>query len=103
MKQNTESRKNSQPLDQPSCGSYFKRPDGYFAAKLIDDCNLRGKKCGGAMVSEKHCGFIINADKASCKDICDLINYVRSKVYKETGFVLNPEVKYLGEENVFCK
>ncbi|MBE7038654.1 MAG: UDP-N-acetylmuramate dehydrogenase [Ruminococcaceae bacterium] len=88
-------RKEKQPLEYPSAGSTFKRPEGYFAAKLIDDCNLRGKKCGGAMVSEKHCGFIINYDNASFNDVINLINEVKKVVYEKTNVVLCEEVKIL--------
>lgn len=88
-------RKEKQPLEYPSAGSTFKRPEGYFAAKLIDDCNLRGKKCGGAMVSEKHCGFIINYDNASFEDVINLINHVKKVVLEKTNVTLCEEVKIL--------
>ncbi len=99
----SQRRKTKQPLTFPSAGSTFKRPEGAFAGKLIEDCGLRGYRVGGAQVSEKHCGFVINENNATCKDIVCLINDVREKVKNETGFILEPEVKYLGEDNVFCK
>ena len=88
-------RKEKQPLNYPSAGSTFKRPEGYFAAKLIDDCGLRGKSIGGARVSDKHCGFIINYDNASFDDVISLINYVKKTVYEKTGVMLCEEVKIL--------
>ena len=88
-------RREKQPLEYPSAGSTFKRPEGYFAAKLIDDCGLRGKRIGGAMVSEKHCGFIINYDNATSGDILNLIDFVKQTVYKKTGVMLEEEVKLL--------
>ena len=86
-----------QPLEYPSAGSTFKRPEGYFAGKLIDDAGLRGFTVGGAQVSEKHCGFVINKDKATASDIMELIRQVSEKVEKEEGVVLEPEVKKLGD------
>ena len=88
-------RREKQPLEYPSAGSTFKRPEGYFAAKLIDDCGLRGKRIGGAMVSEKHCGFIINYDNATSGDILNLIDFVKQTVYKKTCVMLEEEVKLL--------
>lgn len=88
-------RKEKQPLEYPSAGSTFKRPEGYFAAKLIDDCNLRGKRVGGAMVSEKHTGFVINYDNATFDDVITLINKVKEEVFKKTGVMLSEEVKIL--------
>ena len=85
-------RKEKQPLDYPSAGSTFKRPDGAFAAELIDRCGLKGHRVGGAMVSEKHAGFIINIGNATSKDILDLIEFVKQTVKKETGYTLEPEV-----------
>ena len=90
-----DQRVEKQPLEFPSAGSTFKRPEGYFAAKLIDDCNLRGEKIGGAMVSEKHCGFIINYDNASYEDVINLINHVKKVVCEKTNVTLCEEVKIL--------
>ena len=86
-------RVSKQPLEFPSAGSTFKRPEGYFAGKLIDDCGLRGYRVGGAMVSEKHCGFVINYDNATAKDVLKLIDDVRDKVYDEYNVLLEPEVR----------
>lgn len=87
-------RRTKQPLEYPSGGSTFKRPRGYFAGKLIEESGLRGFSIGGAQVSEKHCGFIINKGNATAEDICNLIEYVQDKVYSEKGVILEPEVKY---------
>lgn len=90
-----EARTSKQPLDLPSAGSTFKRPEGYFAAKLIDDSGLRGFKCGGAMVSDKHCGFVVNYDKATCQDVLNLIEQVQEIVEDKFGVRLEPEVKII--------
>ncbi len=89
-------RREKQPLEYPSAGSTFKRPAGHYAAALIEQCGLKGLRVGGAQVSEKHAGFIINTGGASCADILALIDQVRERVYKETGVTLEPEVRYLG-------
>ncbi len=86
-----------QPLEYPSAGSTFKRPEGYFAGKLIEDAGLRGYRVGGAQVSEKHCGFVINKEHAAAKDILSLLEQVSDKVYAQFGVRLEPEVKMLGE------
>ena len=86
-----------QPLEYPSAGSTFKRPEGYFAGKLIQDAQLRGYRVGGAQVSEKHCGFVINADNATAQDVLRLIEDVKQKVYEEFQVELEPEVKMIGE------
>lgn len=88
-------RREKQPLEYPSAGSTFKRPEGHFAAALIDGCGLKGLTVGGARVSEKHAGFIINAGGATCRDILTLMDRVRDRVFRETGVALEPEVKYL--------
>lgn len=90
-------RVTKQPLEYPSAGSTFKRPEGYFAGKLIQDAGLRGFQVGGAQVSEKHCGFVINKDHATAADIVALMNQVSEKVMQEFGVRLEPEVKRLGE------
>ena len=90
-----EKRKSKQPLEWPSAGSTFKRPEGHFAAALIDQCGLKGFRVGGAQVSEKHAGFVINAGGATCRDILNLMDAVRERVFWETGVELEPEVKYL--------
>ena len=86
-----------QPLEYPSAGSTFKRPEGYFAGQLIDQAGLRGLKHGGAQVSEKHCGFVINTGGATCKDVVELIRTVQEAVYEKHGVELETEVKVLGE------
>lgn len=90
-------RVTKQPLEYPSAGSTFKRPEGYFAGKLIRDAGLRGFQVGGAEVSEKHCGFVINKDQATAADIQELMRQVSDKVMQEFGVKLEPEVKTLGE------
>ena len=93
----TEKRVSKQPLEYPSAGSTFKRPEGYFAGKLIMDAGLRGYQVGGAQVSEKHCGFVINKGNATAADVLTLIENVREKVQEQFGVTLEPEVKFLGE------
>ncbi len=89
-------RKSKQPLEYPSAGSTFKRPEGYFAGALIEGNSLKGYKIGGAMVSEKHAGFVINYDGASAKDIKDLISHIQNTVKQNDGVTLEREVIYLG-------
>jgi len=91
-------RKEKQPLEFPSAGSTFKRPKGYFAGALIESCGLKGKRIGGAMVSEKHAGFVINYDNATANDIKELISFIQETVLKEHGVLLEKEVIYIGEE-----
>ena len=88
-----EKRITKQPLEYPSAGSTFKRPEGYFAGKLIQDAGLRGFQVGGAQVSEKHCGFVVNKDQATAADVMNLMNQVSDKVYEMSGVRLEPEVK----------
>ena len=90
-------RVSKQPLEYPSAGSTFKRPKGYFAGKLIEDAELRGFRVGGAQVSEKHCGFVINAGDASAADIMELMRQVSERVEEKFGVRLEPEVRRLGE------
>ena len=97
MKELNEKRAEKQPLQYPSAGSTFKRPEGYFAGKLIMDAGLRGYQVGGAQVSEKHCGFVINKGDATTADICQLMRDVSDKVQAQFGVVLEPEVKMIGE------
>ena len=89
-------RKEKQPLHLPSAGSTFKRPQGYFAGKLIEDCGLKGYTVGGAAVSEKHSGFVVNINDATAKDVKELIKYVQDTVYEKFGVRLEREVKYYG-------
>lgn len=91
-------RSTKQPLNFPSAGSTFKRPEGHFAAKLIDDCGLRGLNLRGAQVSDKHCGFVVNSGGATAKDILDLMFIVKSTVNAKFGIMLEEEVKILGED-----
>lgn len=88
-------RKEKQPLEYPSAGSTFKRPEGYFAGALIEQCGLKGKQSGGAQVSEKHSGFIVNKGGATSTDILNLIETVKNTVLNETGVTLEPEVRIL--------
>lgn len=88
-------RREKQPLNFPSAGSTFKRPEGQFAGKLIQDCGLRGFTIGGAQVSEKHCGFVVNKGGATCSDILKVIEHVQKTVQEQTGYFLECEVKYV--------
>lgn len=94
----TAKREEKQPLEYPSAGSTFKRPEGYFAGKLIQDAGLKGYSVGGAAVSEKHSGFVINKGNATAKDITDLIKYIQDEVKRQFGVELHPEVRIIGEE-----
>lgn len=98
METNMTSRKEKQPLEYPNFGSVFKRPEGYFVGKLVDDSGLKGYKIGGAQVSTKHSGFIVNIDNATCKDVLDLIEYVKKTVYEKFNVMLQEEVVILGGE-----
>ncbi|MCR4594998.1 MAG: UDP-N-acetylmuramate dehydrogenase [Clostridiales bacterium] len=95
MDENMQKRRDKQPLEYPSAGSTFKRPEGYFAGALIEQSGLKGKSIGGAQVSEKHAGFIINKDNATSADILKLIEFVKNTVYKDSGVMLEPEVRIL--------
>ena len=92
-----DERVSKQPLEYPSAGSTFKRPEGHFAGKLIQDSGLKGFQVGGAQVSEKHSGFVINKDQATAADVVSLMEQVREKVYQQFGVSLEPEVKRLGD------
>ena len=89
-------RKAKQPLDYPSAGSTFKRPQGNYAGALIEQCGLKGFGIGGAQVSEKHAGFVINKGGATSKDVLELVEYVKETVFKNTGYILEPEIKFIG-------
>lgn len=97
MEELKERRVTRQPLEYPSAGSTFKRPQGHFAGKLIDDAGLRGLRVGNAQVSTKHCGFVVNLGGATAKEIVDLMNQVIERVEADSGVRLNPEVKRIGE------
>lgn len=88
-------RRSKQPLDYPNAGSTFKRPEGQFAGKLIQDSGLRGVTVGGAQVSEKHCGFVINKNGATCEDVKTLIGKVQDTVLEKTGFMLECEIRII--------
>ena len=94
----TAKREEKQPLEYPSAGSTFKRPEGYFAGKLIQDAGLKGYSIGGAAVSSKHSGFVINKGGDTAKDILDLIAHIQKEVEDQFGVDLYPEVRILGEE-----
>jgi len=89
-------RREKQPLNLPSAGSIFKRPPDHFAGKLIEEAGLRGYRIGGAQVSDKHCGFIVNTGDATAADIIALIQLVKEKVFLNSGVMLEEEVKILG-------
>lgn len=91
-------RREKQPLEYPSAGSFFKRPEGYFAGALIEQSHLKGVCCGGAQVSEKHAGFLINKGNATAKDFLDLVQKVQTEVYKKFGVRLEPEVRIVGND-----
>jgi len=91
----TESRRSKQPLEMPSAGSVFKRPPGYFTGQLIMDCGLRGYSIGGAQVSEKHCGFIVNKGGATCDDVRRLIEFIQNAVYSKFNVSLVPEIRII--------
>ena len=89
-------RRAKQPLEYPSAGSTFKRPEGHFAGKLIEDCGLKGYRIGGAQVSEKHAGFVINAGGATCTDVLNLMEYIEKTVFETFGVKLEREVRVIG-------
>jgi UDP-N-acetylmuramate dehydrogenase len=90
-------RAERQPLEYPSCGSVFKRPPGYYAGALIEECGLKGKRVGGAMVSPKHAGFILNVERAKAVDVYALIQLIEARVWERFGVHLEREVKLIGE------
>ncbi len=97
IKEYSTYRKEKQPIEYPSAGSTFKRGEDFITAKLIDECDLKGYKIGGAEVSKKHAGFIINKDNATAKDIIDLITYVKEKVYEKFKKEIDLEIEIIGE------
>ncbi len=98
MESNALARRTKQPLEYPNFGSVFKRPTGYFVGKLVQDSGLRGYQIGGAQVSQKHTGFIINTGNATCQDVLDLIRYVQDTVYEKFNVKLQTEVEIIGGE-----
>lgn len=97
MEEYKNSRKEKQPYDKPSAGSTFKRGEDFITAQLIDECELKGKQIGGAKVSDKHAGFIINEGNATASDIIELIDFVKKTVYKQTGKNIDLEIEIVGE------
>lgn len=97
MEEYFKSRKEKQPIEYPSAGSSFKRQEGIITSKLIDDVGLKGYKIGGAQVSEKHAGFIVNYNNATATDVINLINYIKEKVYSKYGIKIEEEIKIIGE------
>ena len=98
MDEYLSSRKEKQPIEYPSAGSTFKRQEGVITAKLIDECGLKGFQIGGAKVSEKHAGFVINYDNATAKDVINLIKYIKEKVNEKYGIKIKEEIRIVGEE-----
>ena len=96
MNQLSELRKQKQPLEYPSAGSTFKRPEGYFAGKLIADAGLKGYSIGGAAVSEKHAGFVVNIGGATAKDVVELTDYIKKRIIEQFGVTLELEIKKIG-------
>ncbi len=92
-------RRDKQPLEYPSAGSTFKRPEGYFAGALVEGCGLKGFTVGGAQVSEKHAGFVINIGGATASDVLAVIEHCKKTVYESNGVILEPEVEIIGQEN----
>ena len=90
-------RRDKQPLEWPSAGSVFKRPEGHFVGKLIDDCGLRGYGVGGAQISDKHSGFIINKGNATCEDVINLIRHIQNTVNEKFNIQLEPEIRIIGD------
>lgn len=99
IKELLDKRSATQPIGKKNCGSVFKNPQGTYAAKLIEQCGVKGYRIGGACVSEKHANFIINESNASAKDIEDLINHIQQTVHQKCGIQLETEVKFLGDES----
>lgn len=97
VRQLSQSRREKQPLEYPSAGSTFKRPEGYFAGKLIQDCGLKGFRVGDAMVSEKHSGFVVNVGQASAADVMALIDHIQQTVWENFHVKIEPEIRMLGE------
>ena len=94
----TQRRESKQPLELPSAGSTFKRPQGYFAGTLIDETGLKGLQVGGAQISTKHAGFVVNSGNATAADVLNLIKEVQDRVYAKNGVRLFPEVRIIGEQ-----
>lgn len=95
MQELTERRNAKQPMDMPSAGSVFKRPEGHFVGTMIEEAGLKGYRVGGAMVSPKHAGFIVNTGDATCRDVTELIRHIQKTIKEQYGVELTPEVRYL--------
>lgn len=91
-------RKEKQPIEYPNAGSTFKRGEDFVTAKLIDEAGLKGYKIGGAQVSEKHAGFIVNVDNATAKDVIELTDYIKEKIEEKFGKKINLEIQIIGEK-----
>ena len=87
-------RRNSQPLELPNAGSIFKRPEGHFAGRLVEECGLKGRRVGQAMVSEKHAGFIVNLGGAKCSEVLELVKIIQDEVWRQKGVKLETEIEY---------
>ncbi len=98
MRTLAQKRRDKQPLENPSAGSVFKRPEGYFAGALIESCGLKGFQVGGAQVSEKHAGFIVNVGEATCDDVLRVMHHVQETVFARHGVRLEPEIRRVGPE-----
>ncbi|MFA6720787.1 MAG: UDP-N-acetylmuramate dehydrogenase [Candidatus Cloacimonadaceae bacterium] len=98
MRELEKQRWSKQPMDLPSGGSVFKRPQGHFTGRLVDDCGLRGFQIGGAAISNKHCGFIVNLGSATAADVLALIEHVQKKVLERFGVLLEPELRLIGRQ-----
>ncbi|MBR5227373.1 MAG: UDP-N-acetylmuramate dehydrogenase [Clostridia bacterium] len=102
MKENSAQRKEKQPLEYPNAGSTFKRPEGYFVGKLIDEAGLKGKRIGGAQISTKHSGFIVNVDNATASDVIELIDLTKKEISSKNGVYLEEEIIIIGDEKQKC-
>lgn len=100
MYENINKRKSKQPLELPNAGSVFKRPEGYYAGTLIEQCGLKGASVGGAMISPKHAGFIVNTGNARAQDVINLVEFIKETVFKKSGVLLECEIKTLGNINI---
>ena len=98
MAEYEKSRKEKQPVEYPSAGSTFKRGEDFITAKLIDEAGLKGYKIGGAMVSTKHAGFVINAEHATAKDVLNLVEYIKKEILKKFNKKIELEIEIMGEE-----
>ena len=96
-----QKRVDKQPLEYPSCGSTFKRPEGYFAGALIEEAGLKGFSMGGAQVSEKHAGFVINRNNATTSDVLSLMRHIRETIKQKNGVIMQAEIKLLNKDGEF--